>query len=239
MKNLSALLLGVWLLAYTTALPAQDTRKSDVLLQCVERYYGTNDLLVNGRPYLPTNTRASGYPFFGNSDFYKGTLYVKDLKFEAVDIKYDIEKDQLVLRQTLTNGIPVQVIVTPALVDSFRMGANLFVQTNGISDETTGSVFLKQLYVGTLGFYKKNLKLFYPSFTQVHPFGKYGDPEVSYFLVSDGVMHEVKNKKTFLEYFGAQKRSVKKFMKQNDIRFKKATDAQFYNLLKYCDELNL
>lgn len=238
MKNLSALLFWIWLFAHTTALPAQDTNKPDALVQCVERYYGTNDLLVNGRPYLPSNTRASGHPYFGDSDFYQGTLYVKDLKFEAVDIKYDIEKDQLLLRQTLTNGIPVQVVVTPSLVDSFRMGSHLFINTANITDEKSGSFFLKQLYDGSPGFYQKNLKLFYPNYTQVNPFGKFGDAEVSYFLVREGKVHEVKNKKAFLEYFGSQKREVRKFMKQNGIRFKKASDAQFYNLLKYCDELN-
>ncbi|KAA3635339.1 MAG: hypothetical protein DWQ02_10035 [Bacteroidetes bacterium] len=235
MKNLTVLLLTC--LCLPNLLFSQEINDSENLQDCVDRLYGTNDLLVNGRTYVPVNTKASGHPFFAREEFTKGTIYVRSKAFVNVDIRYDVEKDQLVLRQNLNNGIPVQVVVTPALVDSFMINNHHFVNNTHVSSNNYGNGFMKELYASEIGFYQKTIKLFYPTYSKIHPNGRYGEEEVSYYLVRSGQMYEVRNKQDFLKYFSEHKKEIKLFLKQKSIRFRKATDNQFFNLLKYCNEI--
>ncbi len=235
MKNLTVLLLmWLWL---PNLLSAQEANGSESLQDCVERLYGTNDLLVNGRTYVPVNTKASGHPFFDREEFIEGTIYVRFKAFANVDLRYDVEKDQLVIKQNLNNGIPVEVVVTPALVDSFQINNHHFVNNKHVSQFNDGKGFMKALYAGEIGFYQKTIKLFYPTYSKIHPNGRYGEEEITYYLVRAGQLHEVRNKQDFLKYFSEHKREIKLFMKQQSIRFRKATDNQFNNLLKYCNEI--
>lgn len=236
MKNFIALF---WLLAAVSqypALKAQDAGNVDTFLECVEQYYGTSDLLVNGRPYVPINLKAKGFPYFKFNTFSEGILYVKDRVFTSVLLKYNVEKDQLILKENLVNNIPVQVVLTTALIDSFQLGNHLFFNRTLIFGEATANGFLEVLYNGDIQFYKKHTKLFHPTFSQVNPHGKYHDDTDVFYLKKAGKLHEIKSKKQLLEVFADQKKAVKKFMKQNGIKFKKANNNQFYNLLKYCDE---
>lgn len=236
MKNLTVLLLTCLCLA--NLLSAQETNDSLNPKDFVNDFYGTNDLLVNGRTYVPVNTKASGHPFFAEEAFSKGTIFVRAEAFEDVDIRFDIEKDQLILRQILNNGIPVEVVVTPALVDSFSINNHHFVNNKHVSHLNEGKGFMKVLFAGETGFYQKTIKLYYPTYSKIHPDGRYGEEEISYYLVRAGQMYGVRNKKDFLNYFSEHKKEIKLFMKKQSIRFRKATDNQFYYLLKFCNEIS-
>lgn len=235
MKNLTGLLFISF--CFHIYLMGQHQVSVDDAKACIERYYGTNDLLVNGRTYLPVNTKASGHPYFETADFVKGTIFVKAKAFDNVDLKFNVEKNQLILHHRLTNGIPVQVIVTPALVDSFRINRHLFVNERHITAPEVAKRFFKKIYAGNLGFYRKEIKLFQPVFSRIHPNGKYSDTEISYLLVKDSQLHDIHSKRDFLKCYPGQEREIKQYMKQQSIKFKKASDDQFYNLLKFCDEI--
>jgi hypothetical protein len=237
MENYFALFLSLFMCFTTVALIGQDVDQKNDLLQCVERYYGSNDLLVNGRPYVPVNTKAYSHPYFLSKAFSPGVLFIKDQQFENVQLKLNMEKGQLILKETLTNGIPVQLIITPSLVDSFYISHHFFVNNTIISNEIEKIGFMQQLFAGDLSFYRQQIKLFQPKYSQLHPSGRYGAAEKKYYLVTSSGLLKVGNKKAFLAFFGDNKRTVKRYMKQQSIRFKKASDAQFYNLLKYCNEL--
>ncbi len=238
MKKFIALFFSLFMLGITVPLEGQELGKKNDLLTCIDRYYGSNDLLINGRPYIPTNTKATGHPYWGNGVFLPGTLFIKSQQFENVDLKLNLEKDKLILQQELTNGIPVKYIATTSLVDSFHIDNRIFVNTHSISNEIGEAGFIQQLYVGKkIGFYRKQIKYYLPNLSSIHPFGRYSDPDKKYYLTTEDGLFELNSKKAFLDFFGTQKKAVKQYMKQQSIQFKKATDAQFYNLLKYCDEL--
>ena len=237
MKKSIALFFSLMMIGISVPLEGQDTTGGNDLLECIERYYGSNDLLINGRPYIPVNTKATGHPYLDNGEFLPGTLFIKGQQFENVELKLNIEKDRLILQKELTNGIPVKFIATTSLIDSFHINNHIFVNNSLVSSELSESGFLEKLYVGKVGFYRKRIKFYLPNLSQVHPFGRYSDPDKKYYMVTEDGLFELNTKKDFLDFFGIQKKTVKQYMKQQSIRFKKATDAQFYNLLKYCDEL--
>ena len=97
------------------------------LMSCLEEYYGTDDLLANGRLYRPTNTRAARHPYFITDEWQEGAVYVKGRYFDSLSLKYNLEIGRLILKQELKNGVSINVELTGVLVDSFRIGQHFFV----------------------------------------------------------------------------------------------------------------
>jgi hypothetical protein len=208
-------------------------------LDCVERaYYGTNDLLLNGRNYFPYNTRANGHPYYRTEDFREGTLYVKGRIFDSVLLNYNLERDQVILHQERSNSTMVQVVLSPTLIDSFEIDGALFIRKEYIPGLSEGSDFLRKIYGGKSNFYEMIHKIFLPVFTEVNPHGRYSDPEKIYFLENKRQeVVKIKTKRNFLKTYSDHKSEVKRFLKKESIRFKSATDEQLVQLMKYCDEL--
>ena len=208
-------------------------------LDCLStQWYGSSDLLVNGRPYRPEHPRASGHPYFGEDHFQKASVFIKGRKFEQVDLLYNVERDELILKHQLTNKNRVQLKLTTALVDSFVLNGQVFVNNMYGPPTGGGQGYLKKLYKGQWQLYIRMEKDFYPLYSNKNPYGRYGKTDLIYFLVdSNGKMEKVKNKRSLLKFFGENKKAVRRFMKKISFRFKKASDIQWYELMKFCETL--
>lgn len=239
MKKIFEPILLILLFCIPGFLFSQKSGEHESTLECVERqYFGTNDLLVNGRNYLPYNTRANGHPYYKTEEFQEGSLYIKDRVFDSVLLSYNLERDQLILQQERSNSTVVQVILTSTLIDSFELGDALFIHREYVPGLSEGPDFLRKIYGGKSNFYEVIHKRFLPVFTEVNAHGRYSDPELSYFLEKENQeVVKIKNKRNFLKVFSDHKSEVKRFIKKESIRFRKASDKQFINLMKYCDDL--
>ena len=238
MKFTSTFMVFIILAGFLHALRAQSPDPIDHSLKCAEKYFfGTDDLLVNGRKYLPSDHKAAGHPYFQFDYFSTGSVYIRDRVFEPVDILYHLEKDQLILKHQLSNKNFVQLVVTSSLVDSFRIAEHLFVHMQTIRGISVRQGYIKKIYAGKLQLYQKMEKDFQAVFTDRQPYGRYGDATVSYYLLvgPEGAV-KVKNKKGFLTYFGDREKAIRRYMKKQSIRFSKATDVQLVKLMKFCDE---
>lgn len=230
------------LFVYSIFLPlpgvSQNNQSFESKLECIEKkYFGSDELLVNGRPYFPINLEAKGHPFYLSDEYQSGILYVKDRVFDNVDLRYNVEKDQLLLRQELNNSAIVEISFTSSLVDSFYLHAMFFINDKHVGINK-GATYLKRLFKGRYSLYEKRKKVFYSIYTEIAPFGRYSDAQKTYFIQNiGGSFTEIKNKRAFLKFFGKHKKSLRRFMKKHSIRFGKATDEEFYILMKYCNEL--
>ncbi|MCB0593547.1 MAG: hypothetical protein H6557_07115 [Lewinellaceae bacterium] len=207
------------------------------LFSCLEEYYGTNTLLANGRLYNPANTRAARHPYFMADEWSEGAIYVKGRTFSSLRLKYNLETGQLVLKQELKNGAPVNVVLTEALVDSFRIGQHLFVKLPLLEEAGGGSGFLERIYSGGFSFYRKQKKAFIATYSSRAPYGKFSEPENSFFLLINSQIREVHNRKALPGFFAPHQKAIKKYMNRQRIRLNKASDAQLIQLLEYCAQL--
>ena len=207
------------------------------LMSCLEEYYGTDDLLANGRLYRPTNTRAARHPYFMADEWQEGAVYIKGRYFDFLSLKYNLETGRLILKQELKNGAPVNVVLTEALVDSFRIGQHLFVKLPLLEEAGGGSGFLERIYSGGFSFYRKQKKAFIATYSSRAPYGKFSEPENSFFLLINSQIREVHNRKALPGFFAPHQKAIKKYMNRQRIRLKKASDAQLIQLLEYCAQL--
>ena len=207
------------------------------LWSCLEEYYGIDNLLVNGRPYRPTNTRAARYPYFLADEWTEGAVYVKGRKFSPLTLKYNLEIDRPILKQQLKNGASANVVLTENLVDSFRIGQHLFVNSALLPGKTEDFGFLEKIYSGECSFFKKQKKVFIANYSGRTPHGKFSEAETTFFLLIDDQLQTIPNRKAFLDFFAPHQTNVKKYMNQKGIQLKKASGAQLRQLLAYCDLL--
>lgn len=238
LKKLYYLFFLPGILAYQPALPQEQPSDSLVpLLSCLEHYYGTDGLLANGRLYDPANTRAARHPYFLADEWAEGAVYVKGKCFSSLYLKYNLETGQLILKQELQNGASANVALTKVLVDSFRIGPHFFVNQSLLAGPVEGPPFIERIYSGEASLYRVQKKTFINTYSSRTPYGKFSDPETTFFLEAGGEFREAPNRQAFLDFFSPHQKSVKRQMKQQGIRLKKATASELARLMEYCDKL--
>lgn len=206
----------------------------DDFVDCIELQYGPNDLLINGRPYRPGNLRAEGHPYFQSEEWQLGTVYLHGQPYPGQLLKYDLYHHQLAIKYERPNGTYQRVVLSELLVDSFRIEEHRFVNRGLVLSGEEAGGYLEILFAeDELAFSRFQKKVLSP-ISNSKPYGEFRDMKDVFYLSIDGQLHEITKRRDFLACFPAHKQQIKKYMKQHTRRWKKITDAQFAQLLKFC-----
>jgi hypothetical protein len=231
-------LVSFYLLLFCADLQAQN-KEEIILSQILEQAslkYGIDDALVNGLLFLPGNINAAGDPYFYGNGWKAAKLSVNERIFSVEAIKYDICDERLILLVALNSGSRVPLVLNNDFIQWFTLSDANFVHANlyFAKDEMKG--FVDLIYEGNITFISKYKKEFVNMYTQVTPFGKFSETKVTYYLIKDKKVIKIRNKRTLLSAFEANRKEINRFMKTNDIHFRKATHSQLANLAKFCDD---
>jgi len=200
--------------------------------------YGTSDFLVNGWKCYPEHFNAKGSPNFQNLNWADGTLTTTGGEtFKQLDLRYNIQMDEVVLKQILSNGIPAFVMLNKDFISSFTILSHTFIKAEDIAPKIQISGYVEVVYSGAYSFYLKHQKDFVGNYNANTPEGSFSKQiTVKYILIDDQLV-KVQKKKSLLALFPEHKKQIKKFMSTNKIGYKKATNTQLRMLVQYCDEL--
>lgn len=208
------------------------------LMLSLEDYYGTNDLLLNGRAYMPNNPKIGNHPFFLKNEYLLGKVFIKGQCFSNVFLKYDLVKDELILYKKTGENSLATLSLTYELVDSFYISTHLFVNKKKLDNQEKVNGYLKQLYKGKVSFFKQYKKVFQADYTPKTPYGVYMEEASTLFVYDKKGFYKLRNKQAFLAFFGQHKKELKKYMRQHSFNFKEATNEQLYKLLQYADKIS-
>jgi hypothetical protein len=200
--------------------------------------YGLNDLLVNGRTFTRAHPRANGHPFFPAETFSSGTVFVKGQRFEQALINYNAQQDELALDVSESMPWIGIIALNDKLVDSFRIGARLFVHTNALPAKAPGAVYLEKLFEGKFYLLARHQKKFKAEYNYWNPHGRILTLPPRYLFLENGVFHDATRKKHWLKYFGEHKTALKKFLRMNKINPGKATMEQLKQVATFCNGLS-
>ncbi len=237
--SFSSTLLFILLYSFPLYLSAQNSSStSSDFINCVDAQYGTNDLLVNGSPYVAEHTKAKGFPYFLSKDWIQGTLFIKDNTFTNIAIKYNAVNDQLIIQRQLKNELMVEFIAAESLVDSFLLGRHLFVREAIAYQDEQLTGFVEKVYDSNIDFYQKHTKLFLSSTSSTKPFGAFSEGGNTLFALSEKGKQKIISLNSFVDIWGLDhKKAIKNYVKEHNIQPTKANKEQLLKLLKYCDEL--
>ncbi|MCF8364854.1 MAG: hypothetical protein K9H16_03680 [Bacteroidales bacterium] len=216
---------------------AQINQELSDLKEYALQQYGTSNFLVNGWKYFPDHFNAKGNPYFDDQDWTSGSLVNSGGEtFRNLNLRYNLEMDELVLSQVLKNGIPVFVLLNKDFVVSFTLGSHKFVKAESIPSDPQLKGYVEEIFSGKINFYVKHQKNFVGNYNANTPDGSISKQITTRYLLTGNRLIRVQSKNAFLKAFQAYRKEIKKFMATTKINYKKATNSQLIELMKFCNE---
>lgn len=225
----------------TFSLKSQEKNNSKSLNKIInysESIYGTDDLLVNGQPYLIKNKDVKGHPYFIDEFWRQETLFIKEKKFNNVGLNYDVEDDKLILETKFNKNLYLKIELSNEVIDSFNIRGHHFINSSILENYNGKNEYFEEIYNGDFIFLIKHYKTLDKSYYDNPPSGKYNKIKSIYYIYKDGILKKIKNKRAFLDYFKNNKKEIKKFMKKNKIKYNRAKSDELFILMEFCNKLS-
>lgn len=233
---LTAIFLFVFACSFSQSLSPPEKNSTIDIINYAEGAYGLDDRLVNGKVYYPLHHFAKGHPYFINANYKTGTLYIKGNTYKNVDIIYNIESDEIILKARFKDGLTTNILLNSNFIDSLIIDKHFFINSSIISNNSIG--FLEQLYKGKHSAYLKHSKSFIDTQSLDVQFGEYADNKRLIYISNGKDLAKIPSKKALLTYFSIYKKDIKKYMRENSLFFKTLNLNQLHNLFNYCDGLS-
>ena len=209
------------------------------LLDTTNLFYGSSPLLNLGTLYHPENARAKGHPYFVTDDYTPASLSVSNTLFENIKARYNIATDQLIIKAALDSGVLVSMVTKEDFINSFTINSHTFVNMTKLYPRSTVvKGYCEEVFNGKHGFFIKYKKEFVRNFDFDNPNGFYSTVKTENYFYNNGEFMLIKSRRDFLKLF-QNKRDIKKYMRDNKIKFSKASPAQLNKLMQFCDESSL
>jgi hypothetical protein len=191
-------------------------------------------MILNGRIWRNQYTKASGDQFFLTNTFVKGSVVLNGMRFDDLDLMFDIASDELIM----SNVSHPTIIVNKEMVDSFDIiiGNRNYHIINAGTD-TSGPLrgYVNVLYAGPSTLYVKYIKKLQPLAVD----GRYDlfYQEHSMYLRKNNEILSFENKRNFLKILEDKKEQIKDYMKKSKIKLKRKDPETFVPVLEYYDSM--
>lgn len=225
------------LLALSCSCLAQTTASLQQLKDTTNKVYGSSDLLNLGELYVPDHVFAKGHPYFVTDDYTLASITIYNNFFSKIKARYNIESDQLLIKANVDTGVFVTMVTKEDFIQSFTINDHYFVNVNGLQPGTEIKGYCEEVYKGKKAFYIKYKKKFIDTYTDLEPMGSFSVVKLNKYVYENRTFVPVNSKREFFELFLPHKQEIKKFMRKNKIKYSRASSAQLYALMQYCDGL--
>jgi len=194
--------------------------------------YGPDYNLINGVKYLYLYSDIEGHPFFGEDQFYKGSLVIANREYQDVYLKYEIYNQNIILQYSPFSGGTDQILLKNEDIHEFKIDGKLFRK---YSFSETGTRFYQVVTSGKtycLYYWEKIL-----NYSTLSAFN-FSNQKKESFLVKNGKPYSFRNRRKFRKLFPVQyQKEIKQFIRKNKIRLKNESDSNIRHLLEFCNQL--
>ena len=212
------------------------TQKIDNLIQMAEYKYGLDDRLVNGVVGQNLPPRTKGHPYFIRNGWFKSNLYMNGVFYKDVEIAYNIELDEIYFIDRMNRQVQI-VVLNKTLIDSVRIQDHLLVNSDKLGIKNPIG-YMEVIYEGNYTAFLKHKINYTIKHDDSYEFRNYNKKKTSVYIFRNNLLINLKNTKDVYKEFTSHQTDIKKFIRQNKIRFGNADRVQLSNLLKYCDEIS-
>jgi hypothetical protein len=234
-KQVYCFFIALLILSYTGM--AQPKAILQQLKDTTNKVYGSSDLLNLGELYVAEHVFANGHPYFITNDYTLASVTIHNNTFEKIKARYNIERDQLIIRVNVDSGVYVPMVTKEDWIHSFKINEHYFVSINELQPSTEVKGYCEEVYKGKKMFFIKYKKKFIDNYTDLSPEGFFSVVKISKYVYDNKTFIPVNSRREFLELFSIHKKEIKKFMRKNKIRYAHASSAQLSALMHYCDGL--
>jgi len=196
--------------------------------------YGPEVHLVNGEKYYYPYPYATGHPFYEADPEARAHIWIRGKEYRDQHLRYDLYHQQIVLDFPDPEETLPSIVLRNTWVDQFSIGQRMFRK---VEMEEGKVVFGQMVYQGQIScifVWRKQYDYELEYGEKKHEFS---EAFLERYLLIEGEYLRFKNKKTFLKSLPEKLRpKAKSILKQQKIRFRKATEHQLNQLLTQIED---
>ena len=201
-----------------------------------EHDYGPDDRLISGKLYFPLHKLQDEHPFFKSKSFFKATIYINENIYMNIPLKYDMEQQKMIIEVSNDNSVEI-IEVIPERINSIVFDNKKFKFSTMISplleDENYYELFWEEGFIYIIS---RNL-IFDPLKNRNEVIsGGYKKLTINRYILTDNKIYTVNSKRSFLNLAKKKKKEIKKFMKENKIKYNKLSEKSHKSLMQFCYE---
>jgi len=230
--------LIVLTLAGTGRAQLPNTRPSDndSLSWYIEMKYGLDQELFNGLQYYKKYVQYKGDPFYPEDNFYNGSVTLKGITYDGVQLKYNCYSQQLILGYTDFKEQYNQLIINNIRIDSFRLGTYRFKNAALADHRVLIYQFMEAGPVTCYIHWKREIHTTHDDLRYSH---EYTDPIGAFYIGYNDVIHPVDNRKTIIMIFPESiQPDIKRYFRREHLQLSKAGTGEIQDLLTFIGNLS-
>lgn len=196
---------------------------------------GLNQHIYNGAEYIDYDHRITGSPFFEKNSFVNGSVVYDGVLYNNIQLIYDIWRGDVVIKNY--TGLPLLLINEK--VSAFDLEGHQFIKitTDSLTEKLGLSGFYNVLCNGTAKLFAKRKKLLVEKITSPTVESSFIQKN-EYYILNNDVFYAVANKKSLLNALDDQKPALKKYIKQQKLKFRKTFEANLIKTVVYYGSIN-
>lgn len=200
----------------------------------IQQNPSNKQLILNGRIWRNQFTKASGDQFFLTNAFVKGSIVFNGMKFDNLDLMYDIAGDELIMSIVSHPTI----FVNKEMVDSFDLvvgNKNYHIINAGTDTANLLRGYVNVLYNGPSTLFVKYSKKLQPLAVD----GRYDlfYQEHKMYIRRNTEILAFEGKRDLLKILEDKKVEIKDYLKTGKVKLKRKEPDTFIPILEYYDGL--
>lgn len=197
-------------------------------------YNGINDnaRLYNGFEYIMYDQRIKGYPYFLAPDMNSGDILYDGILYKNIPLLHELTTGNVVVR-AFNHGVLMNLIKEK--VSYFTLLNHYFVHL--VPDSTNKVItngFYDRIYNGTTVLYAYRQKSVYED---PNNFDRSFVENNHYFIYKNNTYYPVSDRGSVLSVFKDRKKELTKYLRQNNIKFRKTPEYAMAKMAEYYDTL--
>lgn len=191
--------------------------------------------IYNGAAYLRTGHGIKGTPFFAADSLLPGAAFYDNHLYGNLLLQYDMVADQVIIGNYAQQN---QLQLVPEKLAWFSLAQHVFVRIAADSSLPSfmATGFYERLYWGNMTVLARHQKIPRQAVSAAENEGHY-ETYHSYFVLLNDVFYQVSGKSDFLSLMGSAKEAAARYIRENNINFKKEKEAAMVRMAAWYTQL--
>ncbi len=229
------LLASILILQYKGLCQGTNSQLSKPVTGFLDPVYGVDQRLISGTFYYgPPRGSISGSAYFIDESWKKGTVTIGKLSYHDLDLKYDIEKNKIVLKFANIQGAVWQISLKKDNINNFVMNGRLFVPFPGSNKYDTAK-FCEVIVSGEINYIilkSKFLTILKGGITD-YEYKEY----IKQFLYINNQLIPFRSRRVIYHLYPEHKQELKRYLRSQRLYPMKNRIRDREAMIKYCNQL--
>ena len=227
--------LGLHGIAQTALINDTANRPAGTATAYYYKFINNQSRLYNGNEHVGYSQRITGFAYFGENNWQQGSVVYDGLLFKDVPMLYDLYKDLVIVRH-FNEYIKLSLINEK--VKEFTIGSHHFIRMvqDSITNPLLKTGYYDVLHSGGIELLAHRTKFIEETVTD-HLEQEFVEKNF-YYIKKNGTFKAVKSYKGLLDILKEKSKSVKRYLKKNNIRYRKDKEAAIVTAVTYYDSPN-